>query len=178
MRLTFMRLFLIGFMGAGKTSVGKRLAARLGYRFVDLDERIEEAAGLPVRAIFARLGEPGFRRLEGQQLAAVAAADDVVVACGGGTPEAAHNRAIMQTAGSVTVWLDASFETIVRRIDETARESRPMWASDEAARALHHRRSGVYLEAADVRVRIDPDASIDETVSRVERELRERQCAI
>lgn len=173
-----MRVFLIGFMGAGKTSVGKSLASRLGYRFVDLDDWIEDKARMPVSAIFARLGETHFRRLEREQLAAVSAEDHLVVATGGGVPIQAANLAAMRGDGSLVVWLDPSFETIANRMNDAAEDARPLWASLNEARALYEERSAVYEAAADLRVTVAEDASLETVVTGVEQRLRERSCAI
>ena len=79
-----MRIYLTGFMGSGKSTVGRLLAARLGFPFLDLDEDIERRAGMRVREIFELHGEPVFRRMEREALEATAALPDVVVATGGG----------------------------------------------------------------------------------------------
>lgn len=177
-----MRVFLIGFMGAGKSSVGKILAGRLRYRFVDLDDRIEKQAQLSVQAIFERWGESHFRRLEHEQLAAIAAEERVVIATGGGALTTAENRALLRGAGSVTVWLDPSFETIANRMNNANRQSRPLWASEQDARALHAARAPGYRSAADVRVEVPMNNDIESSVRAVERELGarglgERPCA-
>src|SRR5688500_5217610 len=102
-------LFLTGFMGAGKTTVGELLAARLGVPFVDLDDVVAAAAGAPVREIFAARGEAEFRRLESEALATVLDRD-AVIATGGGTPCHADNLAAMRAHGLV-VALAVSLDT-------------------------------------------------------------------
>lgn len=173
-----MRVFLIGFMAAGKTVVGKRLAPQLGYRFVDLDGRIENAAGMPVRVIFERHGESRFRSLERQQLVEVAGEEQVVVATGGGTPLAAANRRTMRNPGSTIAWLDPSFETILQRMDSAGRQMRPLFGRTSEARTLFDEREKVYRQVADIRIAIADDESVDETASRLVETIRERQCAI
>lgn len=169
-----MRVFLVGFMGAGKSSVGKILAGRLGYRFVDLDDRIENHAGMSVQAIFEQWGEARFRRLEREQLAALAALDGIVVATGGGVLETAENRALLRGKDCVTVWLDPGFETIATRMNDTERQSRPLWASTREARARYDARVPGYRGAADVRVRIPAETDLETAATAVARKLEER----
>ena len=117
------KLYLVGFMGAGKTTVGRALARRLDWRFEDIDERIEKAEGRDVAAIFRQSGEPYFRTLERQALADLLTTRGVVVATGGGTPMDPANRALMARDG-VVAWLDAPFTTITGRVPAGGR-SRP-----------------------------------------------------
>ena len=113
------RVFLIGFMGAGKTSVGRALAARLGWRFCDLDEVIEQREGKTVAQIFAETGEAGFREAESnglrELLQETSRRHDLVVALGGGTFAQRANRAVLEAAGAVTVLLEAPLEELRRR---------------------------------------------------------------
>jgi len=134
------RIFLIGFMGAGKTSVGRALAARLGWKFIDLDNVIEAREQATVAAIFASRGEAEFRRVESAALqtllqsnrpADVAAqSESVVIALGGGTFAQAVNRAELDKAGATTVLLQAPLEELRRRCQQ-AGSARPL-AQDEA----------------------------------------------
>jgi shikimate kinase len=107
-------IFLVGFMASGKTSVGKLVAARLGWTFVDLDELIVAAAGSTIPEIFAREGEPGFRRRESEALRQAAARRRTVIATGGGAACRAENLEAMLGAGRV-VALSVSAEEAVRR---------------------------------------------------------------
>src|SRR5262245_38504620 len=100
-------LFLIGFMASGKTTVGRLLAERLDWAFVDLDKVIEDGAGKTVADIFAAEGEPGFRKRETEALREVAQRKKTVVATGGGTPCRDENIRAMLAAGRV-FWLDVS----------------------------------------------------------------------
>ena len=104
-------------MGAGKTTVGKALAKRLGWSFHDLDELIEAREHKTVAAIFASEGEDGFRKIESAVLHDLLAgpAGDCVVALGGGTYVDPRNRIALQQAGAYTVWLDASLAELKRR---------------------------------------------------------------
>ncbi|GAF40730.1 shikimate kinase I [Agrilactobacillus composti DSM 18527 = JCM 14202] len=93
------RLVLVGFMGAGKTTVGQLLAQNTGFRFTDLDQAIVEIAGRPIPDIFAAEGEAGFRRRETEALAQ-ALDQDVIVSTGGGIVTQAQNRALLKAAGA------------------------------------------------------------------------------
>ena len=108
-------VFLIGYMGCGKTTLGEVLARQLGYRFIDLDEFIEERQGMTVVQIFDEMGEKRFRELETEALREVASMTDVIVSCGGGTPCHGDNMAMMNQAGT-TVWLTTSPERITARL--------------------------------------------------------------
>ena len=107
------RVALIGFMGSGKTTVGRLLAARLGYAFLDLDEWIARRAGKSVRRIFQTEGEESFRELEASALRDLAARTRLVLATGGGAPLRGENRAFFHEAA--TVYLEISFEEFLRR---------------------------------------------------------------
>jgi shikimate kinase len=107
-------IFLIGFMASGKTTVGRLLAERLEWSFVDLDKLIEEGAGRTVADIFAAEGEAGFRMRETEALREVARRRKTVVATGGGAPCREENLQAMLTAGRV-LWLDVSAEDAVQR---------------------------------------------------------------
>jgi shikimate kinase len=110
------RLVLTGFMGAGKTTVGRLLAARLGWDFLDLDAYIESRTGLAVPSIFAAHGEQHFRQLESQALASALGRRNIVLALGGGTPEILTNRLLLeQTPATATIFLDAPFATLFDR---------------------------------------------------------------
>ena len=120
-------IFLIGFMGAGKTTLGKALADRLaGITFVDLDEMIEQRAGMSVRRIFELHGEEEFRRMEREMLADTLSMTDIIIGCGGGTPCRPGNMELMNTAGT-TVMLEASRDALKRRLLD-AQEQRPLLA--------------------------------------------------
>ena len=109
-------VFLIGYMGCGKTTLGEPLARLLGWRFVDLDIYIEEKCGMTAKEVFQNRGEAYFRELEREALQEVAATSgDVIVACGGGTPLQPGNMEQMNRVG-ITVWLRTSVERIVSRL--------------------------------------------------------------
>lgn len=108
-------IFLTGFMGAGKSTIGRRLARRLGYRFADLDELIAAREGRSIAEIFAAQGEAYFRDCEAAVLAEQTTADQVVFATGGGIVGRAENRAMMRQLGSV-VYLRAAWSTLEQRL--------------------------------------------------------------
>lgn len=108
-------VFLIGYMGCGKTTLGEELARQMHCRFIDLDVFIEERQGMTVVEIFDEMGENRFRELETEALREVAAMADVIVACGGGTPCHGDNMALMNQAGT-TVWLTTIPERITARL--------------------------------------------------------------
>lgn len=122
-------IYLIGFMGSGKTTLGRALAAATGLRFIDLDEYIEEQSGATVREIFATRGEAAFREIERSTLLEVSRMDDVIVACGGGTPCFGSNMELMNTTG-LTVLLEASLPRLLERLTE-GRAKRPLIAAME-----------------------------------------------
>jgi len=110
------RIVLTGFMGAGKTSVGRVLAERVGWQFLDLDDHLEARAGNSIASLFETHGEPHFRRMESSALANALARPNTVLALGGGTPEQLTNRLLLeQTPGTLVVFLDAPFETLFDR---------------------------------------------------------------
>jgi len=113
---TLRRIVLTGFMGAGKTTVGRLLAAQLNWEFLDLDAHLEARTGLSVPEIFASHGEAHFRRLESSALVNALSRTRTILALGGGTPEILTNRLLLeQTPGTVTVFLNAPFPTLFDR---------------------------------------------------------------
>ena len=147
-------IFITGFSGSGKTTVGRIAARLLGWAFVDLDDEIEQTAGLAIEEIFARYGEAHFRRLESERLAAACERDMQVVSTGGGIVVDWRNRRAMERAGAV-VCLEARPETLFARVERQAREdaeasARPMlFAADALARirSLKARRQFAYTHA-------------------------------
>lgn len=109
-------VFLIGYMGCGKTTLGEPLAQRFGVPFIDLDAYIEGKASMSAKEIFSTLGEAHFRQLEHEALVEIAQSGiEAVVACGGGTPMLAANMELMDRVG-ITVWLRTSVDRIVSRL--------------------------------------------------------------
>ncbi|MCB0586849.1 MAG: shikimate kinase [Phaeodactylibacter sp.] len=110
-----MRVFLIGFMGSGKSFTGRRLAERAGIKFVDLDEWIEHKEGISIREVFEKKGEMYFRKLERDALREMARFKNVVVSCGGGTPCFHENMQWMNRHG-VTIYLRAPAAILAHRL--------------------------------------------------------------
>jgi shikimate kinase/3-dehydroquinate synthase len=155
-------LYLIGNMGSGKTTVGKRVAERLGLPFYDLDQRIEQATGLTIAELFAQQGEARFRDLESCALAEIAYLPQAVVATGGGVVLRADNRALMRSKGWV-IYLRASPDTLWRRLQHAT--DRPLLRTEspyETLRAIVQARESLYQEADWV---IETDALSPEEVA-------------
>jgi len=140
-------------MGAGKTTVGRSVASRLGVDFVDTDDLVEARAGKSVRDIFASEGEAAFRTLESQVLAeSLKSPVDVVVAAAGGTVLSESNRAALREHADVVVWLDADVSALGERASRGAH--RPLLDGDVEDRlmALDGERRVLYQSVADVRL--------------------------
>lgn len=151
-------IVLCGFMGSGKTVVGKELAKIMGCRFVDTDEMIEEEQGMAIKAIFAARGEEYFRDLEHEMCKKVADMKNCVVSTGGGALTYQRNVDAVKK-GSKIVFLDASFPVICDRIGDST--TRPLFQDKEKARLLYDERKSKYLAAADLV--IDGDMSARKT---------------
>jgi shikimate kinase len=158
-------IFVVGFMGAGKSTVGAALARRLGRKFIDLDQEIEAAEHAKISDIFEERGEREFRRIESEALARQLAADkSAVVALGGGAFTLPANREMLRGRG-VTVWLDCPFDTVQRRVVQSGH--RPLARDPQAFAALYEARRAAY-SLADVRIPIqsdDPETTVDEVLS-------------
>lgn len=145
-------IYLTGFMGSGKSTVGCELARRLDRPFIDLDQRIERREGRSISRIFADSGEEAFREAERRALATVPLEQRPVVATGGGILLSRENRRMMSRTG-VRVWLKCPFEELVRRLEAFAGQQgrRPLWTGDrEELRRLLELRTPVYARSADL----------------------------
>lgn len=145
-------LFLIGPMGAGKTSIGRRLAARLELPFIDLDLAFEERSGVSIALTFEIEGEAGFRKRESALLAELVRERGIILSTGGGAVLDENNRKLLHENGFV-VWLDADVETQLQRLH--ADRKRPLLAATdrgERLRAMAAQRNPLYAEIADLRI--------------------------
>jgi len=140
---------LVGFMGAGKTTVGEALAARLGWRFADLDRQIEAREGRTVPEIFAEDGEQRFRELECEVLQQTIAAPDskfLVLALGGGAFVSENVRELLRQVGIATVWLDAPAQELFRRCEQPE-VVRPLRRNLQVFSELYEQRLSSYRRA-------------------------------
>ncbi len=145
-------VFLVGFMGSGKSTVGRLVAEHLDLPFTDLDARIEAATGMTVSEIFGERGERGFRQLEHEQLGSLIATDPSVVASGGGVIVDDRNRVLLHMLGKV-IYLRVSADEALARVGSA--EGRPLLEGPDtasAARTLLAARERLYETVADVTV--------------------------
>ena len=160
--MTADKIYLVGFMAAGKTTVAQSLARRLGWRAEDVDELIEARERRAVAEIFAKCGEPYFRAVERDIIKVLFPLRHVVVATGGGTFVDPMNRAAINADG-VSVWLDLPLEHAVGRVPTDGR--RPLAASRADFERLFHVRQAVYEQA---HLKLDAaGASVEELVERL-----------
>lgn len=161
---------LVGLMGAGKSSIGRRLAARLGLPFADSDDEIERAAGLDVAGIFARDGEPAFRDLERRVIRRLASGPPRVIATGGGAFIDEETRTLLR-ARCLTIWLDADLDTLASRV-RSGDARRPLLDGRDPRAALAElatERNPAYAEA---RLRVTsgprpPEETVGEILDRL-----------
>ena len=163
------RVYLVGFMGSGKSTTGSRVAERLGLPFVDLDDLIEKQDGRKIQEIFRESGEIRFREIESEVLGRVSRTSPRVVALGGGTYTDPANRAVVDGTG-VAVYLDTAFRTILERVPVDG--TRPLFSSRERIRELYEERLPSY-RMAPVRVTTD-GLEPDEIAGRVVLALQAR----
>lgn len=149
-------------MGSGKTTIGQLMARQMAWRFVDLDDRIEEAAGLRISEFFERHGEPSFRLLEAAQLrAALGRAQEmresIVLALGGGTYAQPGAPEFLKSQGVPVIWLDTPIEMLLARC--MTMSGRPLFRDEASFRALHAQRVPSY-QLADYRVDSSRDPAV------------------
>jgi shikimate kinase len=171
-----MNIILTGFMGTGKTATGKRLAKRLGWKFVDIDEQIEAAAKMPITRIFSERGEAVFRRLERRLIHRVAHGHHQVIATGGGAFVDPKSRGVLRAIGTV-VCLTAAPPVILARVGKRA-GTRPLLAGPGGVlgriKTLLAQRAPAYKQAD---LTIDTSRlSVEETVERLWRQLSPCLC--
>ena len=157
--MTTDKIYLVGFMAAGKTTVARALAARLGWRAEDVDELIEARERRPVADIFARQGELYFRSIEREILRLLLPIRHTVVATGGGTFMDLENRAAINLDG-FSVWLDVPFETVIARLPADGR--RPLAADRGQMERLFAARQSAYAQA---HLRLDASSAPAEEIA-------------
>ena len=155
------KVYLVGFMGAGKTTVAGALGARLGWLVEDIDDLIEAREHMSVADIFSRRGESYFRRVERAVLAARVPVRHAVVATGGGTFADPANRSLINGDG-VSIWLDVSLSQVIERLPSDGR--RPLAADRAGMVRLFQDRQAAYRHA---HVRLDGGAASGEIVERI-----------
>jgi shikimate kinase len=138
------RIFLVGFMGAGKSTVGPLLAAKLSWSFIDLDKEIEKFRGEPIREIFEKRGEPFFRRVETEALSKLSECPHCVVALGGGAFTQITNRSLIRKLG-VSVFLNCPLDVILSRCALDG--ERPLFQNQTAIGELYQSRLSDYRES-------------------------------
>jgi shikimate kinase len=153
------RIYLIGFMGAGKSTVGRRLAKNLGWKFIDLDAEIERREGRPISVIFRDDGEPHFRKLERLRLQDVSSSKKTVIALGGGTFIDPENRDLIEKTG-LTVWLKVSFANVTDRVKIDG--TRPKFSDTNQVQSLYRSREPYYALA---KVHVSTDGSTPQSVA-------------
>lgn len=172
-------LFLIGYMGSGKSTLGKALSRMTGSNFIDLDAYIEGRYHKTIKEIFAESGESGFRHLESRMLDEVSLFEDTIISCGGGTPCFGDNMSLMNSRGT-TVYLQASVERLFERLSRPrSKAKRPIIANlnDEELRQFISdniaRRDAFYSQASihfDT-TRLESKAEIDITAGALLKQL-------
>lgn len=172
--MTARSIFLIGPMGAGKSSVGRALARRIGFRFYDSDREIVERCGVDIPTIFEYEGEAGFRDRESRMLDELTALTGAVVATGGGAVLRESNRAMLSSRGHV-VLLSVDLDEQLRRV--AFDPNRPLLQTDDPAarlRAMMAERAPIYSAVADVEIRTDA-RRMHHVVARILRHLRQNE---
>jgi shikimate kinase len=145
---------LTGFMGSGKSTVARLLARQIGWKFVDLDDRITAIAGMEITEIFARKGEPAFRDMEHEELRrvlgeAIETGLPTVVSLGGGTTTQARNVEVLRASGAKLIWLYCPIEELLARLSQIT--NRPLFRDEASFRQLYLQRLPAY-ERSDYRV--------------------------
>ena len=167
------RVYLVGFMGSGKTTVGRRVAERLQVPFVDLDAEIERTSGKTVRALFESVGEPAFRELESAFLQATRSLPHAVVATGGGSCMREENRRAIASLGTA-VFLDVPLNVLLERLAD--KTDRPLFTSAEQAAALAAEREPFYrMGSIPVPLRLEsPEEAADRVLLALDARKRPR----
>ncbi len=138
-------IYLLGFMGCGKTVVGELLAREYGWPFIDLDTVIEAGQGATIREIFENAGEPFFRQIERAALTEVSRTEPAVIALGGGTFAQDPNLELIRESGGATIWLECSLDELRRRCQGI--NNRPLFHDPESFAQLFEQRVPYYRQA-------------------------------
>jgi shikimate kinase len=162
-----MKIYLVGFMGAGKTTIGRELAARIDVPFFDLDELIESAEKLNIREVFAQHGEAFFRKRERDLLRSTKHLESAVVATGGGTFTFDENIQFIQTEG-LSVYLSAPYALLRSRV--STKDDRPLFRDDLTTHELYANRIR-YYRMSDITIEIREEETPVEIVERLLLEL-------
>ena len=162
-------IYLVGFMGSGKSTVGKILAEKLNMNFIDIDKLIEEKEGMEIKDIFEQKGESYFRELERKQIEAIVKQEGLVVSTGGGLGANLDNMNLIKKNGDV-VWLDVSLNTVLDRLKND--QDRPLLKqSTEKIKQLFEERKNVY-RLANIRINADkktPSQIVEEILTKIKR---------
>ena len=161
-------IVLIGMMGSGKSTLAPLLAAELGVDWIDVDARIEQAAGKSVARIFAEDGEGRFRELESETLEQALAHPGAVIAVGGGAPLRQRNRELLDASGCRCIYLQVADQLLVQRVGDG--QGRPLLAAGDPATQiakLTGERARLYEDVADLAVRVDRPEPAAETCRRI-----------
>jgi shikimate kinase len=162
-RHSFSRVLLTGFMGAGKSTVGRLLAPRMNWGFLDLDEHIEATAGATAQSLFATLGEAAFRQLESDTLASSLDRSETIIAVGGAAIDMERNQLLLRNChDGLVVFLDAPFETLIERclLQERSGDAtyRPLLHRTDVARARYAARRSLYSAHAHLTIDVAEQA--------------------
>lgn len=152
-------IILCGFMGSGKTTVGKELARKMNFKFIDTDELIEKEQGITIKEIFEKHGEDYFRNLEHEICKKVSDMRNCIISTGGGVMTYKRNCDVLKNKNKI-IFLDASFNIICKRIGNS--NVRPLFKDLEKAKQLYDERKKKYVDASDYIV--NGDMSVEETV--------------
>ena len=165
------KIILLGYMGCGKSTIAKNMAAAIGIPFVDLDKYIEEKANLSVNAIFEQLGEIKFRKMEHEGLVElIDASESMIIGLGGGTPCYANNHELLKRDDVASIYLKASIETLFNRL-AVNKSKRPLIANKNNEEmkefiAMHLFERSYFYNQAQYVVSVD-NKSVEETVAEI-----------
>lgn len=165
-----MKIILIGFMGSGKSTVGRILAKKLGFNLLEMDTLLLERTGyLTIADIFSQRGEAFFRDQETALAQTLAQQSKVVISTGGGTPCREENMQALKMNEALTVYLSLPFELVQKRVGHDS--TRPLWKNVADAKTLFEQRGPIYLKAADsiVDASKDPELLAEEISQAFER---------